>query len=131
MNTRPISPKVHSVIDYCFAAGLFVLSKLFKVNDTDRKMYSKFAKSIVVYTGITDQPLSAKRIIPFKVHGFVDHVSLAGLVAMLFLRKSFRTDKSALAIQIGFVALGALNVFLTNWKAGVDEEWAWRKWAKR
>lgn len=116
MNKQPISPKAHALIDYSFAAALLILPYALNMNKENRAMFRKFAISTILYVGITDQPVSVKRLIPFPWHGVVDKGSLVYLLLKL-LRKSLRQDKAALAVQLGFIGLGSINVFGTNFNA--------------
>lgn len=120
MNTKPISPKIHGLNDYGFAAALLFAPSIFGFNKKAKKLYALLGTNLFLYNAITDHPVSVKRLISYDTHHKIDPINVAGL-ALPTLYKGIRKDKKALAFHIGFVTLAAINVLLTDWNADTSK----------
>lgn len=114
MNTKPISPKTHALIDYLLVGSLLTLPSLLRMNKTVKKIYAAEAAILLPYVAITKQPLAVKGIIPFKTHGKVDLFNVAQFALQSFA-KPFRKGKKELLFNIAFTALAGITVLLTDW----------------
>ena len=114
MNTKPISPKVHSLIDYALVGSLLTMPSLLGFTSQVKKIYTAEAITLLVYVAITDQPVAVKPVIPFPVHGKIDPFNIGQFALQTFL-PSFRNDKKARLFNLGFTALAGITVLLTDW----------------
>ena len=114
MDSKPISPKIHALIDYALVGSLFTLPSLFGFNKAVKKIYTAEALVLLGYVALTDQPLALKPLIPFPTHGKIDPFNVAQF-ALQSGFKVFRTERKALLFNIGFTALAGITVLLTDW----------------
>lgn len=114
MNTKPISPKTHALIDYALVSSLLTLPSLLDFSPDVKKIYTAEALALLVYVALTDQPAAVKPVIPFPVHGKIDPFNVGQFALQTFL-KPFREDKQARLFNIGFTALAGITVLLTDW----------------
>ncbi len=114
MSSKPISPKLHSLIDYALVGSLFTLPSLLGFNQTVKKIYGAEALALLVYVALTDQPVAVKPLIPFPVHGKIDPFNVAQFALQTGL-KAFRKEGKVLIFNIGFTAIAGLTVLLTDW----------------
>ena len=114
MDTRPISPKVHALIDYALVGSLFAMPSLLGFNKKVKEIYAAEALALLVYVALTDTPVAIKPLIPFPIHGKIDPFNV-GQFALQSFFKPFEKDKRALIFNLGFTALAGLTVLLTNW----------------
>lgn len=114
MDTKPISPKLHSLIDYALASSLLTLPSLLDFNKDVKKIYAAEAAVLLVYIALTDQPVALKPLIPFPTHGKIDPFNIAQFALQTGF-KAFRNDRRAQVFNIGFTALAGLTVLLTDW----------------
>ena len=115
MNAKPISPELHSLIDYALVGSLLTLPSVLVFNQTVKKIYTTEALALLVYVALTDQPVALKPLIPFPIHGKIDPFNIAQFALQTGL-KAFRRERKALMFNIGFTAIAGLTVWLTDWK---------------
>jgi hypothetical protein len=72
METKPISPKWHALINYALASSLTALPSLLKMKRKTKLIYAAEAAILLPYIALTKQPASVKGLIPFKTHGKID-----------------------------------------------------------
>ena len=114
MNTKPISPQVHSLIDHALVSSLLTLPSVLGFSSDVKKIYTAEALVLLVYVALTDQPVAVKPIIPFPTHGKIDPFNIGQFALQTFL-KPFQKDRSARLFNIGFTVLAGLTVLLTDW----------------
>jgi hypothetical protein len=113
MNLKMISPKLHCILDYALSAMQIVLPKLLGLPTSVQKTGLAVGSSVLTLTSLTDSPVAAKPLIPFKTHVALDVPAVAGL-ALLTFSEDIRTNKKALIFHLSCVTLAALNVLLTD-----------------
>ena len=114
MNTKPISPKSHALIDYAMVGSLLVVPYVLGFSKKVKTIYAMEALPLLAYIALTDQPASLKPLIPFSVHGKIDPVNMAQFAVQTFF-KPFQKDRSARLFNIGFTVLTGISVLLTDW----------------
>jgi hypothetical protein len=78
--TKPISARVHGILDYAIVAAFLNAPMVFGFKGTTAATIAYWLCGLhLLMTGCTDFPLGAFKWIPFKVHGAID------LVAGIFL----------------------------------------------
>jgi hypothetical protein len=114
--TKLLDRKAHALSDYGFTLGQWVLPEIIGMNKQAVNLYRMLGSNLLAYNMLTDQPLAFKKVIPYRTHYLID-VGNVGLLALLTFHQSIRRDKRALGFHLGLVALAALNILMTNWKA--------------
>jgi hypothetical protein len=114
--TKLIGRKAHALTDYGFTLGQWVLPEIIGMNKQAVNLYRILGSNLLAYNVITNQPLAFKKVIPYRTHYLID-VGNVGLLVLLTFHKSIRRDKRALRFHLGLVALAALNIVITDWKA--------------
>lgn len=115
MNLKPISPKLHCLLDYALVGSLLILPSILKLNRKARSLYTAEAAVLLGYVGITESPVAVKPIIPFKIHGKIDPFNIAHFGLQSFMPQ-FKKDKRALIFNLAFTLAAGLTVALTDWK---------------
>lgn len=114
MNPKPISPKVHALLDYALVGSLLTLPSLFGFSRPVKTIYTVEGLTLLPYIALTDQPVALKPLIPFPVHGKIDPYNIAQFALQTAL-PAFRRDKPALLFNLCFTAAAGLTVLLTDW----------------
>ena len=98
---HPISPRVHGVLDFPRPA---------------RRLFESLAAGYTGLSAVTNYPLSAKRLVPFKAHGATEAVIALALPAMPKLL-GFSKHRAARNLCFGLTALTFVVAALTDWNA--------------
>lgn len=114
MKMKPITPAIHGLVDYAFAAALFAVPSLVGCNRKTVQLYRGLALEVFLYGAMTRQPLALLPMISMKVHKMIDVANLSGL-SLLTGYKGIRKKPTAVAFNLGMVALGITTVLLTQW----------------
>jgi len=114
MNTKPISPKTHALIDYALVGCLLTLPSLLGLSKKVKTAYAVEAFFLLPYIALTKQPIAVKGLIPFETHGKIDPFNVAQFAIQSFTRP-FRKSKKALTFNLIFTAVAGLTVLLTDW----------------
>ena len=117
MYTKPITPKLHGIFDYAFAATLLFAPRLLGLNKNAQNLYKLIALDVTTYSALTDYPAGLKKRISFDTHHKIDWANTAAFIA-LTAYKDIRKNRSALAFHIGMTSMAIGNVLLTDWDAG-------------
>jgi hypothetical protein len=113
---KPISPRLHGVLDYTTSATVALAPRLLGFPRPARRLCDSLAASYTGVSAITDYPLSVKRVLPFKAHGAVEVAIGAALPAMPFLL-GFSDHRAARNFCFGLTAVTAVVAALTDWNA--------------
>ncbi len=116
MNTKPVSPKVHGIIDYGFSAALLIFPRVLKLSSKAKRLYTVTALSTLLYSAFTDYPPALKRVIPLGMHHKIDIENVKAL-ALATIYPSLFLNKRALYFHIGIIAAAILAISLTDWDA--------------
>lgn len=116
MNTKPISAKQHGINDYLFSATQFLVPERLGANPEAVKLYRLLGGNLLLTNLLTDHPAGAAPVIAYSTHRLIDIVSVSGL-ALLTFHKAIRKDKRMLPFHLGYTALAALHIALTNWQS--------------
>jgi hypothetical protein len=115
MNKKPISPKMHGVIDYAFATGLLVLPSLLGLNKKAKNLYKVMAAEMFLYSSLTDYPAGIASLIPYETHRKIDVANIAGMAADT-LYKPIRKQKRAMLFHVIATTAALTTFLLTDWK---------------
>jgi hypothetical protein len=82
MGARPISPRLHGVLDYLTAADLIVAPSLLGIADKPSGRILRAAGAThAAYSLLTRYPLGPVKVLPFRAHLALDAAAAAGLAA--------------------------------------------------
>ena len=111
---KPISPRVHGMIDYGTSAAVAAAPGVFAFPRAARNLFEGLATGYTGLSTLTDYPLSLKRLVPFKVHGAAELAVAAILPATPWLL-GFANDRAARNMCFGLSALTLVVSALTDW----------------
>lgn len=83
--TRPISPKVHGVLDYLLVPLLLVAGPLFHFDGQPAEITSTLAGVVLIYSLFTDYPPGLVKMIAFPLHRVIDIVFAAAMIISPFI----------------------------------------------
>ena len=107
----PISPTLHGLIDYAYAAALPGLARAAGATPRLRALAEVSALFVLAYSALTDYPLGLIRLLPMRAHLAADVVTSSALVAIPLLEREPGGGKTAVA---GFGGLGFLVILATR-----------------
>ena len=113
---KPISPALHSVIDYGLAAGNLLLPGMLRLRPAVTGVFAAFGLIQGALNAFTVQPYAVKRLVPFKLHGTIEKSS-APLFVLAPLLAGALSDRRA---RWYWAAVGAALVTVysrTDWTA--------------
>jgi SPW repeat len=116
--TKPVSARVHGVLDYATVAAFLNAPMVFGFHGTSAAIVYWLAGIHLLMTGCTDFPLGFFKWIPFKVHGAIE--LLAGvflLVAPWVL--GFAEDAAARNFFLAMAIILLVVVALTDYSQRV------------
>ena|SRR5689334_19649524 len=118
--TKPISARVHGVLDYALVAVFLNAPMVFGFQHTRASVIAYWLTGIHLFmTGITDFPLGAFKWIPFKVHGAIEVVAgLFVLVAPWIFSFSDQARGRNFFVAMGLIIL--IVVALTDYTLRVE-----------
>jgi hypothetical protein len=77
---KPISPRVHGILDYMTAGFMFALPRVLGWSRTSTRLMDACAGAATVYSLMTRYELGLVKVLPLKAHLAMDAVSGAGLL---------------------------------------------------
>jgi hypothetical protein len=117
--TKPISARVHGVLDYATVAAFLNAPMVLGFHGTPAAIVYWLAGIHLLMTGFTDFPLGVFKVIPFKIHGAID------LVAGVFLLVApwifgFAGDYTARNFFVAIAIITFVVVALTDYAQRVQ-----------
>src|SRR2546423_14497840 len=76
---KPISPRVHGMIDYGTSAAVAATPAVFDIPRAARNLFEGLATGYTGLSSLTDYPLSLKRLVPFQGPGAAQLAGVPGL----------------------------------------------------
>lgn len=113
---KPINGRMHGMMDYATVAATAAAPRALGFPREAENLAYGLAMGYLGLSLMTDYPLSARRMVPFKGHGATE-VMLG--MALPFLPKllGFENDRRARNFFLGLTALTAVTALLTDWNA--------------
>jgi hypothetical protein len=111
---KPISPRAHGVLDYATSAATALAPTLLGFPEPAAKLCYALAGGYAGLSLLTDYPLGAKRVVPFKGHGVAEGVIGLALPALPWAL-GFARHRGARNFVLGLTALTAVVAALTDW----------------
>ncbi|WP_102127021.1 hypothetical protein [Deinococcus planocerae] len=116
---KPISPRLHGIIDYVACGTMVAAPSLLGLNGTARTASYAFAGTYFVISALTDYPPALSRMIPFPLHGKIELSSVPALAALPFLVSALKGSKER-AYFLGLAGVVVGTYSLTDWEANPD-----------
>lgn len=113
---KPINGRMHGMMDYATVAATAAAPRALGFPRTAENLAYGLAAGYLGLSLMTDYPLSARRMVPFKGHGATE--VLLGM-ALPFLPRllGFDDDRRARNFFLGLTALTAATALMTDWNA--------------
>jgi len=112
---KPISPRLHGILDYATVAATLAAPRLFRFPEAAERLSYGLASSYLGVSLFTDYPLAVRRAIPFPAHGVTEGVIGAALPA-LPRTLGFADHRAARNFFIGLTVVTAVVAALTDWR---------------
>lgn len=112
---KPISPRVHGMIDYATVATVATVPALMHFPPQAARTAWALASGYGGLSSVTDYPLSVKRAVPFKAHGAAEAVIGMALPALPWVL-GFARHRAARNFFVGLAALTFVVAALTDWE---------------
>lgn len=107
-----IPPNVHRILDYVLVLVFALAPSVFHFNGNTKMLSYALAVALLLLTLATQFPGSARRPIPFHVHGILDFVLGVCLIAVPLLRHwTFDARKFYLGVGVAILVVAALTRF--------------------
>ena len=111
---QPITPRVHGMLDYATSAAVATAPIVFGFPPPARALFSSLAAGYAGLSSVTDYPLSAKRVVPFKAHGAAE-LAIAAALPFMPHALGFGRHRGARNLCYGLTALTLVVAALTDW----------------
>ena len=118
---KPISSKLHGVLDYATAAATAALPLLSRLPPRASRTAGAWAAGYTLLSALTDYPLAAKREVPFRTHGTIDKALGVVLPALPWVI-GFARHRKARNFFLALAAVSIVVTVLTDWDAEPQEQ---------
>jgi hypothetical protein len=119
--SKPVSPRMHGVLDYATAAATAVLSRVLGFSRPAALTAQTWAAGYGAISALTDYPLALKRAVPFRAHGAMDAI-MAPLIPALPWLLGFARDRRARNFFLGLAVITVVVTALTDWRASMPDD---------
>jgi hypothetical protein len=111
---KPISPRIHGVIDYTTSAAVAAAPAMFDFPAPATRLFESLAAGYTGLSAMTDYPLAIKRKVPFKAHGAAE-LAIAAVLPMLPWALGFADNKAARNLCFALTGMTLVVAALTDW----------------
>ncbi|SRR5579883_478487 len=120
---RPISTKVHGILDYVSVPTLLALPRVLRCGRGMTTLLTSAAVSVLGYSALTRYELGLYRVLPLKVHLAFDLTSGALLAAapFAFLKRDEQSG-TATGVLVGFGLFEIVAALLTKTEPPLMEQ---------
>ncbi len=112
---KPISPRIHGVLDYATSAAVAVAPRAMNFPKPARRLFESLAAGYTGLSAVTDYPMSVRRLAPFKAHGAAE-LAIAAVLPVLPYALGFAHHRAARNLCFGLTALTVVVATLTDWE---------------
>jgi hypothetical protein len=112
---KPISPRAHGVLDYATSATTAAAAEVLNFPPPARAAARALAGGYTGLAAVTDYPLAARRVVPFKAHGATEAALGLALPFVPWLL-GFADHKPARNFFLGLTAVTFVVAALTDWE---------------
>jgi len=110
-----LNSKIHGIIDYAVVLFLFISPKLFNLPSVTALVTYIIAVVHFTLTILTDFELGIIKVIPLKIHGWIELIVSIALVGLAFLLGGMEGDL-ARNFYLAFAAAVFITYLLTDYK---------------
>jgi hypothetical protein len=113
---RPIDESLHGVTDYSVGSFLLtVFPRLARIDGTRSARQVRTAAAVHAgYSTMTDYPLGAVKVIPFKVHLALDGIGALALAATPFVTGQYRKGRRQWVPHVALAVFELTSLALTD-----------------
>ena len=111
---KPISPRIHGMIDYGTSAMVAAAPAVFKFPKPATALFEGLAAGYTGLSSVTDYPLAVKRKVPFKAHGAAE-LAIAAVLPVLPWALGFSENKAARNLCFALTGITLVVAALTDW----------------
>jgi hypothetical protein len=104
---KPVSPRLHGIIDYLTVPLLLASGPLFRFDGRPAETTSTLAGVVLVYSLFTAYPLGLVKMIPFPIHRVIDIVFGGAMLISPFVLNYGAPARNF------FVAMGIVSFIVT------------------
>ena len=123
---KPISTRVHGVLDFMTAGFLFALPRVMGWDKKVTRLLDVSAASALTYSLMTRYELGLIKVLPMKAHLTLDAISGAGLIGAAAMMDDEDAEVRATLAGLGAYEIGAALMTETTPRAGTEEGTAGR-----
>ena len=116
---KPITPLIHAYLDYFTVVVFLLVPFLMGMSGAASSLAYALALIHLAMTLVTDFPLSASPIIPFRIHGLIERMVGPGLLLCPFLF-SFTGSAFVFYLMMGFIII--IVALLTDYEPHPPEQ---------
>ena len=116
---QPIKATAHGVIDYGVAALMTTAPSILGLDRRACAMGWGFGGMVGVLNALTDHRVALRRLIPLRIHGWIDLASIPVYAGLPPASGALRDRRTRIAWAAGLALLGATAV-LTDYEASAD-----------
>jgi hypothetical protein len=113
---RPIDAAMHGATDYTVGTLLMTaFPRLAGISGTDSARQVRIAGAVHAgYSTITDYPLGAVKVLPYKVHLALDGLGAIALAATPFVTGQWKKGRKHFVPHLGLAAFEIVSLLLTD-----------------
>jgi hypothetical protein len=119
---KPISPRVHGILDYMTAGLMFTLPRVMGWGKTATRLMDASAAAATVYSLMTRYELGLVKVLPMKAHLALDAVSGAGLLGAAAVMEDEDPDVRCTIAGIGAWEIAASLMTRTTGPGKAEQE---------
>ena len=112
---KPISPRIHGVLDYATSTAVAVAPRAMNFPKPARRLFESLAAGYTGLSAVTDYTMSVRRLAPFKAHGAAE-LAIAAVLPVLPYALGFAHHRAARNLCFGLTALTVVVATLTDWE---------------
>lgn len=113
---KPLNARAHGMIDYTTVATVAAAPRALGFPRSAEGLAYGLAAGYLGLSLMTDYPLAAKRLLPFKGHGAAE-VAIGAALPFLPWLLGFSDNRRARNFFLGLTAVTAVSAALTDWDA--------------
>ncbi|HEX8395398.1 MAG TPA: hypothetical protein VF665_23815 [Longimicrobium sp.] len=113
---KPIDGRRHGLVDYATVATVAAAPRALGFPRQAEGLAYGLAAGYLGLSLLTDYPLSARKLVPFKGHGAAE-VAIGAALPFLPWLLGFSENRAARNFFLGLTAITAISAALTDWDA--------------
>ncbi|HEX8341938.1 MAG TPA: hypothetical protein VF624_13610 [Tepidisphaeraceae bacterium] len=110
---KPIDPDAHGIIDYAFAAFLFLVPRMLGLNPIARLVSYALGSTIGAVNALS-APKGVYPVLPFRTHGKLEEPLIPALILLPWLTGQLHR-RGTRAYFVMIFGMAAVNFFLTDY----------------